>query len=91
MPSLPNSELLPKSQVFQKQVATSAERSDDQNCKKPQQAKHEGIFARGWPKFICLIRWQIGILANQLLREANLNEAMGAPRPMRLDVLYKRQ
>jgi hypothetical protein len=33
-PPLPNSELLPKSQIFQEQIAAEAERSDNQNEKK---------------------------------------------------------
>jgi hypothetical protein len=42
--SLENGKLLPKSQVFQKQVAARAKQSRKENSQEPQEAQHEISF-----------------------------------------------
>jgi hypothetical protein len=43
MPSFQNNELLPKSQVFQKQVVARTDRSNEQDEQEPQRARHESV------------------------------------------------
>ena len=60
-------ELLPKSQVFQQQIAARARESGKDNDQEPKQAQHRTSLTRRQAKFedpyIYLIRRQIGILA----------------------------
>ena len=63
-----NAKLLPKSEVFQEQVAARAKEASGHDRQKPQQAHHENSFTRVHAKASTqptyLIRQQIAILAS---------------------------
>jgi hypothetical protein len=63
-----NAKLLPKSKVFEEQVAARAKEASGHDRQKPQQAHHETSFARVHAKAgtqpTYLIRQQIAILAS---------------------------
>jgi hypothetical protein len=63
-----NAKLLPKSKVFEEQVAARAKEASGHDRQKPQQAHHETSFARVHAKagtqLTYLIRQQIAILAS---------------------------
>jgi hypothetical protein len=62
-----NAKLLPRSKVFEEQVAARAKEASGHDRQKPQQAHHETSFARAHAKAgtqpTYLIRHQIAILA----------------------------
>jgi hypothetical protein len=66
-----NAKLLPKSKVFEEQVAARAKEASGHDRQKPQQAHHETSFARVHAKAgtqpTYLIRQQIAILASHSL------------------------
>jgi hypothetical protein len=66
-----NAKLLPKSKVFDEQVAARAKEASGHDRKKPQQEHHETSFARVHAKAATqptyLIRQQIAILASHRL------------------------
>jgi hypothetical protein len=66
-----NAKLLPKSEVFQEQVAARAKEASGHDRQKPQQAHHENSFTRVHAKASTqptyLIRQQIAILASHNL------------------------
>jgi hypothetical protein len=68
MPPFENAKLLPKSKVFDEQVAARAKEASGHDRQKPQQAQHETSFARVHAKAgtqpTYLIRQQIAILAS---------------------------